>query len=223
MQMETQEILDIIDDPDFSRTASISFKVETSFEIKPNDFLEFAKRDLASEYSHKDINTLSNAKRALDCQLNSLLVAFGLYKTAQKENWKFPKKIKIINELGIVAPGVLNKINKKRNLLEHEFIRPNPEQVDDFLDIVSLFFEATNKYINNLIKNYDFRVVRDLENSKCEIVLDGSIQLEENTLKITLTKYKNNKEQETESFVIESNNSDYLLILGKYLQKTMKN
>ena len=107
--------------------------------------------------------------------------------------------------------------------MEHEFIRPNPEQVDDFLDIVSLFFEATNKYINNLIKNYDFRVVRDLENSKCEIVLDGSIQLEENTLKITLTKYKNNKEQETESFVIESNNSDYLLILGKYLQKTMKN
>jgi hypothetical protein len=220
--MEAQEILDIIDDPDFRPTASSYSKVETSFEIKPNNFLDFAKMDLASEYSHKDINALSNAKRALDCQLDSLLVAFGLYKIAQKESWNFPKKIQIINELGIVAPSVFDRINRKRNLMEHEFVRPNSEQVDDFLDIVSLFFAATDRYINYLNNYCDFQVYRDLGNSKYEFVVDGFIQLEGNKLKIKMTKFEDNEAQETENIEIESNNSDYIIILGKYLQKTKK-
>ena len=35
---------------------------ENEFEIKPEDFLNYAEKDLKSEYEHKLINSLSNAK-----------------------------------------------------------------------------------------------------------------------------------------------------------------
>ena len=112
--MGKTDLIEALDDPDFRYTGIGNSKIENSFEIKPNDFLEFAEKDLAANYTHKDINALSNAKRALDCQLDSLIIAFGLYSIAQSENWNFPKKIQKIKELGIVAPRVLEKINKIR-------------------------------------------------------------------------------------------------------------
>jgi len=118
------------------------------FEIKPEKFLSFAKSDLKQKLKRGSINALSNVKRAIDCQLDSLLIVLGFYKKAKKENWNFPYKLEFLNKIGIIAPSILRKINKQRNLLEHEYRFPKKEEVEDAIDITDLFLTATNKFID---------------------------------------------------------------------------
>lgn len=61
----------------------------------------------------------------------------------------------------MIAPRVLTKLNKARNLLEHEFTCPSREDVEDFIDIVSLFIESTKIYFYNVLNEIEY----ELENS----------------------------------------------------------
>lgn len=154
--------------------------IVTSFDVKPCDFLSFAEIDLTANYTHNLINALSNAKRALDCQLDTLLIGFGFYDEAKSRMWSFPKKIEKIKELGILAPRVLNKINRTRNLMEHSFVKPDRAAVEDFVDIASLFLASTDKYIYSLpgyceLENKkipDFRITMELVLSTSILYID---------------------------------------------------
>jgi hypothetical protein len=120
--------------------------IEAGFDISPNEFLKFAESDLIAEYEHHLVNSLSNTKRAIDSQLDSLLIGFGL--SEKSKRWRFPKKIEFLDSVGIISPRILNKINRRRNLLEHEYKNPNKEEVEDALDIATLFVYYTNKYLS---------------------------------------------------------------------------
>lgn len=140
--------------------------VETGFDISPDEFLDFAKYDLAAKYDHHLVNSLSNTKRAIDSQLDSLLIGFGLSKRAK--NWHFPAKINFLHGIGIISPRILNKINKKRNLLEHEYKNPTEEEVEDALDVAELFISYTNKYLIRAIRDF-YLIGEDLN---CDLILD---------------------------------------------------
>ncbi|TGU85078.1 hypothetical protein EN829_062855, partial [Mesorhizobium sp. M00.F.Ca.ET.186.01.1.1] len=115
-------------------------EVRIPFEVTSLEYLSFAEYDLKfGVEKHKLINALSNAKRSLDCQIDSLFVAFGLYDLAKRKGWSIPKKLETLKLLGILAPRILSKINSIRNLMEHQYIVPNEEQVTDFIDIAALF------------------------------------------------------------------------------------
>ncbi|MGV8086972.1 MAG: hypothetical protein ACP5N1_05045 [Candidatus Woesearchaeota archaeon] len=115
------------------------------FEILPNEFLSYAEKDLLGNTDRDLVNALSNIKRALDCQINLILIEYGVYKQSKKDYWNFPKKIEFLTKHNIAAPRILKKINNIRNLLEHEFKKPTLEQAEDALDIVSLFISYTKK------------------------------------------------------------------------------
>ncbi len=123
------------------------FKID--FDIKPNEFLKYATDDLESKINHKHINALSNAKRAIDSQIEGLLKLYGFYKQSKKEFWGFPKKLNLLSNIGIITPRILKKLNRQRNIMEHEFIKPNNEQVEDFVDIATLFIGSSDKYVFN--------------------------------------------------------------------------
>lgn len=110
-----------------------------TFDIMPKNFLRFAENALSQNSESGLINALSNTKRALDCQVELIIYEHGFGKKLNKERWGFPKKIKFLQENGILAPRILEKINKTRNLLEHEFKKPDIEHVEDALDVVTLF------------------------------------------------------------------------------------
>ena len=66
-----------------------------SFSVLPLEYLSFAEYDVESiNEKHGLINSLLNVKRSLDCQIDCLLVAFGLYELSKKKNWNIPKKLK---------------------------------------------------------------------------------------------------------------------------------
>jgi hypothetical protein len=142
------------------------------FQINSEDFINYAESDLVGNDDKNLVNALSNIKRAVDCQADLLLYRFGLLDKSKKEKWYFPKKMQILNQIGVISPRILGKINKKRNLLEHDFNMLIKEDVEDALDIVILFIEYTKKYIfmykdmDFITKVFSFNIKLDFENKK---------------------------------------------------------
>ena len=178
MKMEINDILKEIYDHETNSYMMIQNDLIVDFDISPLEFLSYAEKDLALDYDHNIINALSNSKRALDCQLDTLLLSFGFYKKSQKEQWSFPKKIDLMSELGLIAPRILKKINKQRNLLEHQFVKPVRETVEDFLDITMLFIASTDRYtlkfhseinLRNKTKEREYNIQNDYKSGTIKI------------------------------------------------------
>lgn len=119
-------------------------KRQTVFEIMPRDFLKHAEESLLTKEAGRFINVLTNTKRALDSQIELIIYENGYGDKMKKENWKFPKKISFLKNRGIIAPRLLEKINKARNQLEHQFVTPKVEETEDALDVVTLFVGYVN-------------------------------------------------------------------------------
>ena len=121
--------------------------VKLPWDIRPSEYVHFTQKDAEGSDKRSIVNALSNAKRALECQIDSLMLALGLESIAKKLN--VPKKLQLLNDLRVIAPRVLGKINKHRNEMEHAYTRPEHEVVMDFVDVVSLFVEATKHHIQD--------------------------------------------------------------------------
>ena len=154
--------------------ACTSMKMVIDYNITPKEYLSYAKLDLDEQYGHHLINALCNAKRAFHCQLDIILKNL-----ARKTANSFLSKKKLLEELGIITPRILEKLNRQRNILEHEYTKPSLEEVSDFLDITELFIEYTNKYVYTLKCNCSF------ENVTMEIPsLDISYRTEDGGIEI---------------------------------------
>jgi hypothetical protein len=102
------------------------------------------------------VNALGNIKRAIDCRVACLLVYFGLYATASREHWSFPKSAGFLVKTGVIAPEILIKINSKRNKLEHEFKKPTMVEVKDYFDVANLFMSFTNQFLHKYFTDFEF-------------------------------------------------------------------
>jgi hypothetical protein len=108
--------------------------------LEPRDFLNFAVEDSAAlDEERNRVNCLGNSKRAIDSQVDRLVRRLGFLPLAKKERWNIPTKLKFISDSGLVAPRILRRLNKLRNRLEHEFAAPSKDQVEDALDVTTLF------------------------------------------------------------------------------------
>lgn len=116
------------------------FMAQNQVLLKPRDFFDFALRDsLEMDALRNRIACLSNCGRAIDCQVDCLINRLGFLSLARKERWIIPRKFDFISQLGILVPKALRRIITLRNLLEHEFIPPSVQEVQDALDFTQLF------------------------------------------------------------------------------------
>ena len=44
----------------------------------------------------------------------------------------------LLTEIGVVAPRIVTKVVRARNYLEHEYRKPEKEQVEDAVDVTTL-------------------------------------------------------------------------------------
>jgi hypothetical protein len=108
--------------------------------LDPNDFLAFAVEDSrALQEARSLISCLGNCKRAIDSQVDRLIRRLGFLPLARKQQWPVPKKLEFISQSGILAPKLLRSVNRLRNRLEHEYALPSTEDVEDALEIATLF------------------------------------------------------------------------------------
>ena len=163
------------------------------FEISPKEFLRYAKDDFNSNYNHKLINSLTNAKRAIDCQIDEVLTIFGISYNSipnqsknlleiAKVNNKLPYKLQLIQALNLAPGFIVAKARSLRNKLEHHYSIPSKRQVQESIDIAELFIrsiEGKTKIIENEFvlsdkKNYSsdwnydkgYSITFDLETKK---------------------------------------------------------
>tara|TARA_R110001583_G_scaffold194829_3_gene367251 strand:+ start:6103 stop:6771 length:669 start_codon:yes stop_codon:yes gene_type:complete len=213
--MDIKDIIETINQTEKINGLTIEHnEFDIDFDISPIQFLEYANKDLESEIKHKFINALSNAKRAIDGQIESLLKLYGFYKKSKKENWGFPKKLRCLNGIGIITPKILEKLNRQRNIMEHEFTNPESEKVEDFVDIASLFIDGTNRFLMNFVSLCEGGL-KDPERAVLYQLYP------ENGIKIYIFDYTNYDNEtglggELYENIFDSNNSEYLEILKAY-------
>jgi hypothetical protein len=171
-QTTIEEILNVLESENAVFDSNSYSSVPIPFPVSPREYLAFAEADLKDPPPRGAVNALSNAKRSLDARVDSVLIAFCLLKTAKAKRWSVPIKLEQISHLGVIAPRVLTKLNRTRNLIEHEFHKPSPEQVEDFVDIVALFHEATRIYLHSVPN--DAEIKDDVTDKWVAINLDYS-------------------------------------------------
>jgi len=221
MEYTIKDVIDYLNHEEFQVEGTGFLEYEIPFDIKPKDFLFYAEQDLNSSLPHCFVNALSNGKRALDCQVLCLLDIFGLLKHAEKKRWGFPSKIDALKKIGVIAPRILTKVNKTRNLLEHEFANPNSEQVIDFIDVVALFIESTKVYMENYLNFIETAWIDD-KTMNMEITADN----------IVVEFYYTTDEQDEENeesedcapcqIVISPEDENFYKIMELYHKKTEK-
>jgi hypothetical protein len=150
--------------------SSRSYDDKIKFDISPKDFLSFAKQDFNLSNRHGMINALCNAKRAIDCQVDWILVYLGydylkfnqeahpnikdIIDQYESENEKLndiPFKLKFIQAMGIAPLFLVSKIRLLRNKLEHEYFLPKKEEVKEALEVAELFINATYNVVYSSI------------------------------------------------------------------------
>lgn len=114
------------------------------FDVNPEDFLEQAEKDFEAGGAATLLNSITNAKRAIRCQVDKILFCFG-YDAAKM---KITKKKELLNKIGIITPRILKRVDSVRNLLEHEYTNPSLQEVEDSLDLAALFIESSNRSIS---------------------------------------------------------------------------
>lgn len=162
--------------------------LDFEFEIEPEDFLDYAELDLQKNDNHSLVNALSNSKRAIDCSAEKIIKIFNL----KPRTNNFPSKLELLQEIGVVAPRIINKVNKNRNFLEHKFKVPSKENVEDALDIANLFVSAVNGVLRSVWTDFYIKEgPGDLDDGRLENAIYFSFDDKKKEWKATL--YKNDK------------------------------
>lgn len=135
-----------------------------NFEMMPEDYLKFAKRNIFEDSEQGKIDGLSNVKRAIECQIDLLISNLGFdYKvfdnrTSYKEIKNYIERkykgetidgivprIKLLNVLGLAPTTLISEIRSLRNKMEHEYTCPSIDSVKRGIEVAELFIHSSNK------------------------------------------------------------------------------
>ena len=158
--------------------------VQVPFDITAKDFLDSASEDLAGQSTRDTINALGNIKRTIDCLFDSLLFALNFLEYSKRERWSFPEKMNFLSEIGIITPYILGRINTTRNLLEHEFKKPNRTEVETAYDVAALLFYATVRFTKG------FTDILDLETEDRKWQIEIRIDREKRRIDVLHNEYE---------------------------------
>jgi len=141
-------------DPDFTGVISYSPMQKVVCPQKPfgqvsaEEYLQFARADLATGDRHGFVNALGNAKRCFHYHVDVLLYRLGIRPATSDSD--FPTKLDILKELRIASGTLLRVFNRERNAMEHDYSTPTREIAEGAIDLCELFLEATARYLTGI-------------------------------------------------------------------------
>jgi hypothetical protein len=116
---------------------------------EPFEYIEYAKSNLASCNEQGYIDALGHAKRAVHLIIETFLRVWGLDTIYGRA--KFPDKLKIMQEMGAFPIRMIEQLNKKRNLVEHEYVSVKHQEAADFVDIADMFLLLSYPLIKHAV------------------------------------------------------------------------
>lgn len=202
--------LDLIKDKlkiDFSSTIverDSGSSVDCPFEFSARDFLRFAKLDFKAKDDKGDINSLTNAKRAIDCQIDSALTLFGIsfdkipveseaiIKLTEFHVNDLPHKLKLIRALDFAPSGLISKTRTLRNKLEHYYQKPKRKEINEAIELAELFVLSIENRIKLIAEHF---VITDKKSNKKDWQYDYCFEVnyDSNKKETSLSFYENNK------------------------------
>lgn len=114
---------------------------------QPFEYLDYAKRDINSQQNQGTINSLGNAKRAIHLTIDTLFEVWGLNGAYAKAN--FPTKLELMEMLDVFPIRLVDNLNKKRNLIEHEYQSINIDEAKDLIEITEMFLMLAHPYLKH--------------------------------------------------------------------------
>ncbi|MDQ8188553.1 hypothetical protein [Pelagicoccus sp. SDUM812002] len=128
------------------------------FDYYPYDYLDFAEANLQEWLSSKDdfqkenllISCVSNLKRALDCQIDCFLFAWGILPIVRKRNLGIDSKLSFLHESGVFRSRTVGRFLAIRNRIEHDFQKPSIEDLEALHDLVVAIVSVLHGCINDL-------------------------------------------------------------------------
>lgn len=197
------------------------FSSESSnpFDISARDFLRFAKSDYKENTKKGNINALTNAKRAIDCQIDSVFTIFGIKydeeipKSSNKiiELTNFNKtnlahKLKLIQALDFAPSGLVSKMRTLRNKLEHDYKIPNKEEVKEAIELAELFIKSIESHVEMIPDHY---IITDKFNIKSLWNYKNHIDINFCHLKKEIETVFYVENQEIGTIMLNQNNEEY--------------
>ena len=115
------------------------------FDVSPEEFLLQAERDFEAGGNSRRLNSLTNSKRAIEAQVDKIIFGVGYdpRTIAVRRKWE------LLKEIGFITPRILMRVNDSRNKLEHRYESPSDAEVEDALDLATLFIECGNRGVGS--------------------------------------------------------------------------
>lgn len=203
---------------------------ETDFDVTPEEFLKFAKTDYKDNSKKGLVGAVTNAKRAIDCQIDWIINYLGYEYLEFKEekypyllntinelekeeylNKDYPLKLRFIQALEIAPTFLISEIRTVRNKLEHEYILPSKEKARECIELAELFIDATqNKLFNRFITNYNIQNEYDRTDTYMRKPF-YSISFEPGDGEIRI--YANNEEDVTKEVRLSTLDEEYIYFI----------
>lgn len=114
-----------------------------SYKLTPYDYLEYARAELDLNTVSSKINCVAHIKRAVECELDTVLYLLGL--RAPKRH--FPAKMDFVRVAGLLSNRSLETLNRYRNKVEHDYGAPDGANLDLYYDLAEAFVLALEGYI----------------------------------------------------------------------------
>lgn len=121
----------------FIDTSQIHVSDPPGFEILPREYLSYAEVELAQDDARSRINCITHLKRALECQIDTFLHAWCLRSYVKNKRMLLHAKLELLKSLGLLNARSVTRFNQIRNKVEHEYARPNTQDLDIYFDLVS--------------------------------------------------------------------------------------
>ncbi len=129
------------------------------FGLSPQELILFAKADLAQKDKRGAVNSLTNAKRAIDCQIDRIFKSFGYEFDEPPEHLNnfcdyfcdsscppdALAKLRVVNAFGMAPGGLVSHARSTRHKLEHYYETPTEDDVRKAIETAELFVAATEK------------------------------------------------------------------------------
>ena len=163
MPTDEDEILDILDDFYYFRERTPGFALGPRADLvyafasgravfsgvnatgpDPREYVEFARHDVGRGTSGGFINSLSNAKRSVHLSIQGFLQLHCLERLANKMN--FPQLLELLDQLQAFPTRLVASLNRRRNVVEHEYSSVAENEARDFLDVAELFVTFCYRY-----------------------------------------------------------------------------
>lgn len=187
--------------------------ISNKYGCSPHQYLNYAEEDLNDgKTSRHLVNAISNTKKALHIRLEELSEGFG---GRRKDLSNYPSMISFLRKCGVIAPRVLDKINKIRNKVEHEFYIPELKDVEVYLDVTTLFIESTRFWM--VRQPYEIEICGRVSDESNEFLLK-QISFNWKNAEISFNYTKENDRSKSYSKQIKHDNECYFPIVSMALK-----